>query len=295
MKEMGRTGRGAFAPAHTFALVVGILASAAACDSQSGIPVDAAEADIAAGEVAAAGVAADPTSTADGPATVPPTSARPAPQVVVGEVPGNPEAADAVRAWALDLVTDPEGLTSTCWTLPPAQMAEQYADTGAVLRALAQPGVDGQFSVSWTGGGTTVSVKRSEIASGYACPHVHPAGTADVYTPADAEHAVARFLSREAGRPVSPADTETAYPLICPGFSPWDPSGTGTGGRPPLQLDPDVLAGTTAFAADAMTATPVRGDYLEVSVPVTDVSGVTNTRQLTLSIGPDGYCLGEVT
>nr|WP_271210389.1 hypothetical protein [Rhodococcus wratislaviensis]GLK35622.1 hypothetical protein GCM10017611_24770 [Rhodococcus wratislaviensis] len=44
-----------------------------------------------------------------------------------------------------------------------------------------------------------------------------------------------------------------------------------------------------------MTATPVRGDYLEVSVPVTDVSGVTNTRQLTLSIGPDGYCLGEVT
>lgn len=89
--------------------MVGILASAAACDSQSGIPVDAAETDVAAGEVAAAGVAAAPTSTADSPGTVPPTSARPAPQVVVGEVPGNPEAADAVRAWALDLVTDPEG------------------------------------------------------------------------------------------------------------------------------------------------------------------------------------------
>ncbi|MCQ4120519.1 hypothetical protein [Rhodococcus tibetensis] len=282
---MGRTGRRALAPAHTFALVAGMVASLAACDSQSGIPVDAAEAE----------VAAAPGSIVDDSITRPSTSARPAPRVIVGEVPGNPAAADAVRAWALDLVTDPERVTSACWTLPPAQIAEQYADTAAVLRAVAQPGVDGQFSVSWTGGSTTVSVKRSEIASGYACPHVHAAGTVDFYTQADAEHAVTRFLSREAGRPVNRADTETAYPLICPGFSPWDPSGTGDGGQPPLKQNPDVLADTTTFAADEMTTTPVRGDYVIVTVPVTDVSGVTKTKQVTLSIGQDGYCLGEVT
>ncbi|MFE5706165.1 hypothetical protein [Rhodococcus koreensis] len=275
---MGGTGRRALiAP-----VVAVILGAGAACDSQSGIPTEEPPADA----VSAPTSAAEPTTT---------TPPAPVPQVVVGEVPGNPAAVDAVRAWATDLVTRPAAVPAKCWTLPPAQAADQYADASAILGALAQPGLDGQFAVSWTGGGTTVSVKRSEIASGYACPHVHPAGTVDFYTPADAEYAVTRFLSRESGAPVNRADTETAYPLICPGLSPWDPAGTGAGGRPPLRLDPDVLAGTTAFAADAMTATPVRGDYLDVSVPVTDVSGVTVTKQVTLSIGPDGYCLGEVT
>ncbi|RZK95422.1 MAG: hypothetical protein EOP30_04180 [Rhodococcus sp. (in: high G+C Gram-positive bacteria)] len=275
----GRGRRALIAP-----VVAVILAAGVACDSQSGIPTEDAPAD----PVSASTSAAEATTTA-------PQPPGPVPQVVVGEVPGNPAAVDAVRAWATDLVTRPDTVPARCWTLPPAQAADQYADTAAILGALGQPGIDGQFAVSWTGGGTTVSVKRSEIASGYACPHVHPAGTVDFYTPVDAEYAVTRFLSRESGAPVNRADTETAYPLICPGFSPWDPSGTGNGGQPPLKSDPDVLAGTTAFAADAMTATPVRGDYLDVSVPVTDVSGVTETKRVTLSIGPDGYCLGEVT
>jgi hypothetical protein len=266
-------------------VVAVILGAGVACDSQSGIPTEDPPADTMSAPTSA-------TSEAEPTTTTPPA---PVPQVVVGEVPGNPAAVDAVRAWATDLVTRPAAVPAKCWTLPAAQAADQYADTAAILGALAQPGLDGQFAVSWTGGGTTVSVKRSEIASGYACPHVHPAGTVDFYTPADAEYAVTRFLSRESGAPVNRADTETAYPLICPGLSPWDPAGTGAGGLPPLRLDPDVLAGTTAFAADAMTATPVRGDYLDVSVPVTDVSGVTVTKQITLSIGPDGYCLGEVT
>jgi hypothetical protein len=276
---MGGTGRRALlAP-----VVAVVLAAGVACDAQSGIPTEQPPADT---------VSTPPAAVAPDTTTPPPA---PMPQVVVGDVPVNPAAADAVRAWATDLVTRPDTVPARCWTLPPAQAAHQYADTAAILGALSRPGVDGQFAVSWTDGGTTVSVKRSEIASGYACPHVHPAGTPDFYTPADAEYAVTRFLSRESGAPVNRADTETAYPLICPGFSPWDPSGTGAGGQPPLKSDPDVLAGTTAFAADAMTATQGRGDYLDVSVPVTDVSGATETKRITLSIGPDGYCLGEVT
>ncbi|MFZ2175690.1 MAG: hypothetical protein WAW17_16960 [Rhodococcus sp. (in: high G+C Gram-positive bacteria)] len=281
---MGYSGRRTLTAARTLGFAA-VAAAAVACDSQSGIPA----------EVPEQMVTVESADTEEPTVAIPSTTPRPAPQVTIGTVPGNSAAVDAVRAWVTDLITDRAVLPGTCWTLPPAQITEQHEDTEAILTALAQPGVDGQFAVSWTGAGTTVSVKRSEIASGYACPHVHPSGTDDYYTPADAEHAVTRFLSREAGRPVHRADTESTYPLICPGFSPWDPAGTGSGGQPPLKLDPDVLAGTTDFDAEAMTSKPLRGDYIAVTVPVTDVSGVTESETITLTVGSDGYCLGEVT
>ncbi len=91
----------------------------------------------------------------------------------VGDVPGNPAAAPALAAWATDLVSlDVDALTNACWTMPPTTIADRYSDVPAILTAIAAPGVDGQYAVTWNGGGLSVAAKRSEIASGYACPFV---------------------------------------------------------------------------------------------------------------------------
>lgn len=119
-----------------------------------------------------------------------------------------------------------------------------------------------------------------------------PAGQSNFYTAADASHAVVRFLSRATGRPVNTRDVETFYPLICPGNSPWDPDGTGATGQPPLKLDPNQLAGIKSFDADAATVTPVRGDYVRVTLPVSDGTGNSRSMQFTLSIGPRDIASG---
>ncbi|NLU84804.1 hypothetical protein HCA44_18700 [Rhodococcus sp. HNM0569] len=264
------------------ALAIGALAaSVSACDDgTSGLPQDNDPA------------ASASTSAAD---TTPPTTTREpaAERIVVGAVPGNPGATRAVQAWADDLAADPQRAVERCWTQPPNR--SMYGQIEAIRSVVAAPGVDGQYAVTWSDGTTSVSAKRSEIASGYACPNVHAASNTDFYGPADAEWTLHRYLSRETGRPVDPADTEDRYPLVCPGNSPWDPESTGAGGEPPLKADPDSAPRIASFDTDEMTVTPLRGDYMSIDVPATDVAGNSGVATAVLSIGPDGYCMGELT
>lgn len=139
----------------------------------------------------------------------------------VGEVPRRPEAAPALQKWVADLQSgDLDKLVDNCWTIEPERARSMYADKPAILAAVAKPGTDGQFAYVWEDDATRVSVKRSEIASGYACPYVAEKSDLRIYTPADAEYKVVRYLQRIVGEPVNPDDTEKKYPLECAGFAP---------------------------------------------------------------------------
>lgn len=248
-------------------------------DGRSGLPDDA---------TAPATKRAQPTTTEE----APPAALR----IPIGEVPTNPDAEAALRPWAEDLVADDiDVLTRNCWTIAPTNIATMYSDTDGILAAIAQPGVDGQFAVIWRGPDQTVSVKRSEIASGYACPRVYPTGSNGDFNDADAEHTVHRYLARWTGKPVDPSDVEDKYQLVCDGSAQfWDPEGTGSPTSPPLADNPGKLTGTTAFDDTETTSQALGSDYVEVSVPVTNSSGVTATRTFTLTIGANGYCIGDI-
>ncbi len=216
--------------------------------------------------------------------------------VTVGEVPGNTAAAPAITAWARDLVSEDLAVVQAkCWTIAPENTATMYADKQPILDALAQPGIDGQFAVLWRSATTEVSVKRSEIRSGYACPRVSSVADRSGFDDADARYTVHRFLARATGKPVSAADTEDAYPLICAGVGGWHPdSSAGSGAPVPLASNPDKLRGSTGFDDAAMTVTPLTGDYVTVQVPVTDAAGATTEETFTLSIGSEGRCIGDI-
>ena len=257
-----------------------------ACDSQSGIPTDA-----------------DPTPrsteapvTPQSPPATPKsqTTTASAPAAPVGSVPGNAAATTALQPWIDDLVTDPAAARAKCWTIAPLNTSSMYADKAAILAAAAQPGRDGQFAVTWTGPTQTVSVRRSEIASGYACPYVYPTGTQFAYNDADARHTVRRYLARLTSKPVDPADVENRYPLICDNAATWDPAGTGAPGVAPLREDPNALTGVTGYVDSELTSQPGRLDYTTVSAPVT-AAGVTTNKTFTLRVGANGYCIGEIS
>lgn len=198
----------------------------------------------------------------------------------VGEVPGNPGAAAALRPWVRDLTgQDLETLVRKCWTIEPGNARNMYGDKDAILAAVAQPGVDGQFAVLWKGPVSTVSVKRSEIASGYACPRVYATGSDGAFDDADARYAVRRYLSRWIGKPVNADDIEGKYPLVCPGSV--------------LANNPGRLTGTTGFGE--MTTAPAGISDVLVTVPVTNSSGVTQPMVFTVAVGPEGYCINDIT
>ncbi|MEV6773586.1 hypothetical protein AB0N05_33635 [Nocardia sp. NPDC051030] len=209
------------------------------------------------------------------------TSAAPAVNVTIGEVPGNPNAATALQPWARDLLAgDLEALVRKCWTIDPDNARDMYADQDGILAALAQPGIDGQFAVIWKGPAQTVSVKRTEITSGYACPRVAAAGTTIGFNDADARYTVQRYLSRWIGKPVNANDTEGKYPLVCAGST--------------LANNPGKLTGTTAFAASQMTSEKISRSDVEVSVPVTNSSGVSQPTTFSLTVGSEGYCVNDI-
>lgn len=257
------------------AVAVAVAVAGCAGDGQSGIPTETPEPPATAETTAVA-------------ATTPPAE----PAVVVGEVRGNPAAAPALQSWTNDLV-DGDDVVSRCWTIAPERAAAMYADVDAITAAVRQPGQDGQFAVTWSAGGTDVSVLRHEIAAGYACPYVHPTG-ANPYTGEDAVHAVERFLARAAGKPVNPADTEARYPLVCDSRAIWDPYGTGVPGVPPLSTDPDVFTELTSFDAEAATFWAMDDVYAAVTVPVVD-AGAARDLEVLVTTGANGYCLGEVS
>lgn len=208
------------------------------------------------------------------------TSAAPTATVAIGEVPGNPGAVEALRPWVRDLVGgDIDQLVRKCWTIEPQNARDMYADKDRILAAVAQPGIDGQFAVIWKGPALTVSVKRSEIASGYACPRVAATGATTTFNEADARYAVRRYLSRWVGKPVDANDVEGKYPLVCAGSV--------------LANNPGKLTGTTGFG-DMTSETTGIAD-VEVSVPVTNSSGVTQPMVFMTTIESEGYCIKDIS
>ncbi|MEU0545108.1 hypothetical protein ABZ319_35065 [Nocardia sp. NPDC005978] len=200
--------------------------------------------------------------------------------VAIGEVPGNPNAAKALQPWVRDLTgQDLDTLVRKCWTIEPQNARTMYGDKDAILAAVAQPGVDGQFAVIWKGPVQTVSVKRSEIASGYACPRVYATGSDAAFDDADARYAVRRYLSRWVGKPVNADDVEGKYPLVCAGSV--------------LANNPGRLTGTTGFGE--MTTAPSGISDVLVTVPVTNSSGVTQPMVFTVAIGSEGYCINDIS
>lgn len=237
-----------------------------------------------------------PTETPEPPATssvepAPVTTEPPAPPVPVGDVPGNARAVAALQEWVSDLV-DGGDVTAACWTIAPDRTAAMYADVEAITAAVQRPGRDGQYAVTWSGGGTDVSVLRGEIESGYACPFVYPTGE-DPYTEVDAVYAVERFLARGAGEPVHPDDTEDRYPLVCDARAIWDPYGTGAPTVPPLVAETDPVGDVTAFDVDSAWLWQMDEVYGAVTVPVVE-DGVSRNLEVLVTTGPNGYCLGEV-
>lgn len=277
------------------AIGVAALAGAAllaGCDSASGIPADDPADDSSI--VATTPPAAIPTQPSTTAPAAPPVPADAPP---VGPVPGVPEAAPAVQRWAVDLESKTiTQLQATCWTLPPLTVADMYADPQPVLAALARPGTVTDDVVTWRSAGTTVTVDRAAVASGYACPRVFPAGAEPGYDDADARHTVRRYLARLTGKPLDPSDQEGTHPLICQANpATWDPQGTGSPIPAPLANNPGRLTGTTSFADQQISSQALRAGYVSVQVPVTNSSGVTQAKTFTLREGTDGYCIGDVS
>ncbi|MBF6328615.1 hypothetical protein IU452_08795 [Nocardia transvalensis] len=211
----------------------------------------------------------------------------------------DPKAADALTRWARDLQQLPlAAVERRCWTMAPRNVEAMYSDKQAILDALAQPGVDNGSAIVWKNqrDGVTVAAQRAEIATGYACPRVFPTGSDTGFNDADARHTVRRYLARLTGNPLDPADTDSAFPLVCAARpAAWDPTGTGRSAPAPLATTPGKLSGVKSFVDDSITSQPLRGDYLTVSVPVTGAAGVQQERTFTLKAGERGYCIGDVS
>ncbi|MCJ0894494.1 hypothetical protein [Rhodococcus sp. ARC_M5] len=269
--------------------LIATLALVGACDSAVGLPSEQSGATSNTTEATTS--TTTPTTAIASTTTPPPIPPGPP----VGEVPGNPDAAMALRPFVNDLTGGGIGVvTARCWTVPPTDIPTMYVDTAAILAAVATPGVDGQFAVTWTGPTATVSVKRSEIASGYACPTVYATGTAPVFDAADAVYTVDRYLGRLAGLPVAPDDVEENFPLVCDGRQTWDPLGTGVPTAPPLVENPNILPGITSFDPDSVFVTGQNGIYTQVNADIIDASGVYQNRTFVLAVGGEGYCIGDI-
>ncbi|WP_280384828.1 hypothetical protein [Nocardia wallacei] len=259
-------------------------ATAAGCDSRVGI--EGTDYDTGTGS----------TSTSAAPSSTPPAGEV---AVTVSLESPDPEAADALTRFAIDLQELPRPqLVDKCWTMAPRNVETMYADKQAVVRALAQPGVDDGTAITWQGpqvpgrAGITVVAQRADIATGYACPRVYPTGAETSYNDADARHTVRRYLARSTGRPLDPADREDTHPLICDAA--WDPAGSGRTAAAPLSTNPGKLTGVRSFVDQSITSAPLRGNYLSVSAPVTTASG-TQEQTFTLRLTDQGYCLGDVS
>lgn len=124
--------------------------------------------------------------------------------------------------WADDVSRgDVEAVVAKCWTVAPEYIRSRYfADTGALTAILAQRPVSGQAGVSWGEfGGAYVYVPWHEGRSDYPCPRITRGADQHLYPDDYIAHRARRFILRAQGKPINPADTETAYPIEC-AFSP---------------------------------------------------------------------------
>jgi len=209
--------------------------------------------------------------------TAEPSSATP----IVGEVPGEPEGAAALRPWVRDLVSlSTAALAAKCWTIAPDSAKRMYADTTPILNAVRRQGVEGQYGVFWNDETTRVSVRSSEIRSGYACPYVETNTGGNHLTPNDAEYIVQRYLSRVVGKPVNPDDVESRYSLECNNLSP---------------VARQLLGKVTSFEVNSIRS---NGD-LEYPVVTVTVNRAGSTRNIHVSLSggiygsDDIYCIAN--
>jgi hypothetical protein len=200
----------------------------------------------------------------------------------------------------MDLQTLPTAkLQRKCWTVAPQNVQSMYTDTPAILAALARPGVDDGTEITWQGtgrGAVALVAQRTDIATGYACPRVAPAGTTPSFNDADARHTVRRYLDRVTGSPIDPADKESTHPLRCaatPGT--WDPTGEGRATTPPLATESAALDDVQSFVDQSLTSAALRGPYVSVTASVLTSAGTEQTRTFTLKSGKQGYCIGDVS
>lgn len=277
--------------ARTALPLIATLSLVGACDSAVGISPDRPDPQSGA-DAPSTSQAATQAGTAQAAAPDPATPPGPA----VGEAPGNPDAAAALRPFVADLAASGIGVVTTrCWTIPPTDIPTMYSDTDAIVAAVAAPGVDGQYAVTWSGPTATVSIKRSEIASGYACPTVYPTGTAPMFDATDAAYTVDRYLARMAGTPINRADVEEDYPLVCDARPIWDPLGAGAPTSPPLATDPGILGGITSYDPDSIFVTAQNDIYTEVNADIVDAAAGYQNRTFALAVGGEGYCIGDIT
>ncbi|MEU0502052.1 hypothetical protein [Nocardia sp. NPDC005998] len=285
-----RTRRALLAITTGLALTSAVLLTG--CDSVSGIPGDEPP-----------NTSAKTTTPS---AAIPTTATQALAQtfsVPVGEVRGVSGAADVVSRFgaALERAT-PAELQSKCWMMAPGNVSDMSADKKTILTAIAEPATVTKNSVSWQNAGTTISFDRAAIESGIknsnqtVCPWVAQDGADPGPNEADARHTVRRYLARFVGTPLDPSDKEGTYPLVCKA-SPanWDPTGTGSPTSAPLANNPGRLTGITKFTDQEIRSERLRAGYVTVEVPVTNSSGVTQTRTFTLTEGSEGYCIGDVS
>ncbi|MGW0053135.1 hypothetical protein [Nocardia nova] len=281
-------------------VVAGILAG---CDSQVGIEgTDYHKSD---NSSAATQFAAPSSSRIAAPAPRA-TPAPPESAIAVALVTADPQATAAMTRWVNDLrQLTPADMEAKCWTMAPRNVETMYSDKSAIESALAQPGSDNGTALVWksasgTADAVTVVAERADIATGYACPRVYPAGaeigfgTGSEAQTADARHAVRRYLSRQTGHPIDAADQENSHPLVCTADTAWDPNGTGRTSRPPLATDAAKLATATAFADQSLSSTALNSTYLSISATVT-AGGSQQERTYTVKATDSGYCIGDVS
>lgn len=213
------------------------------------------------------------------------------------DTPGNQFSEAGLTKWAADLRTgDLDTLEQKCWTMAPLNVRGMYAEPAPVLAALERPSVHTGSTRVWKGSAVTVVAPDRALAADYTCPYVFPAGAAITFNDADARHTVRRYLARLVGEPVDPADKEATYPLVCAATAgSWDPNKTGRAATPPLAANPGKLTGVTAFIDQSLESEWPRGEYITVTVPVTNAAGVQQKRTFTLKSGDEGYCIGDVS
>ncbi|MFF0499394.1 hypothetical protein ACFYU5_23540 [Nocardia aobensis] len=277
-------------------VVAGILAG---CDSQVGI--EGTDYHKSESSSAATQSAAPSSSRIAAPAPVAPESA-----VAVALVTADPQATEAMTRWVTDLrQLTPAEMEAKCWTLAPRNVETMYSDKPAIESALAEPGSDNGTALVWKSASgaadaVTVVAERTDIATGYACPRVYPAGTeigfgtGNEAQTADARHIVRRYLSRQTGHPIDAADQENTHPLLCTAATTWDPNGTGRTSRPPLATNAAKLTTPTAFADQSLSSTALNSTYLSISATVT-VGGSQQERTYTVKATDNGYCIGDVS
>lgn len=238
-----------------------------------------------------------------------PSSARAAPPPAastIALVQADPDTSEALNRWATDLQRlAPGELEAKCWTVAPQNVESMYKDKTAILTALAQPGTDNGSTVVWKSPATaktpvTVVADHTDIATGYACPRVYPAGTSTesgttgVMQTAAARHIVRRYLSRQTGQPLAAADQENSHPLLCTAGTEWDPYGRGTTAPAPLTTNPNAVAAPASFVDQSISSSALNSTYLSISARVT-ANGAQQERTYIVKATDQGYCLGDVS